>query len=257
MLVIAKNTLKEFVRNKILYTILIVAVILILLSILMSTLAVRQEERIIINFSLSVIEFFWLITTLFMWSYLLYSEMARNTILVILSKSPSRINFILWKFIWFSFVIFLVYFLLTLTFLFVLYLHGIWFELSFIVAIFLSFVKIILVLWFIIFFSTFVSPFMALLASLSVYIIWHSTAFIKYYMLYSNKVELWAFWEWLTSSVYYIFPNFTSLSIKEHIFSPMISNFTSFQLIFSVIYALIYLAILLFLSIFIFNKKEF
>lgn len=257
MYTIAKNTFKEFIRNKILYTIIWAWVVLILWSIVLSTLAVRQEERIIINSSLTVIEIFGLIVTLFMWSYLLYSELSKNTILMILSKAPSRANFILWKFLGFSWILFVVYLLLGIAFAVVLFLHSIAIDLTMVLALFFSFLKILFVLWFIVFFSTFVSPFVSLLASLSVYIIWHSTSFIKYYMIESWKVSITAFWEWLVNIIYFVFPNFTALSIKEILNTPLIENISNVQLFFSVFYTLIYVALLLILSIIIFNNREF
>ncbi|UFX82817.1 ABC transporter permease [Candidatus Absconditicoccus praedator] len=257
MYTIAKNTFKEFIRNKILYTIIGAGVVLILGSIVLSTLAVRQEERIIINSSLTVIEIFGLIVTLFMGSYLLYSELSKNTILMILSKAPSRANFILGKFLGFSGILFVVYLLLGIAFAVVLFLHSIAIDLTMVLALFFSFLKILFVLGFIVFFSTFVSPFVSLLASLSVYIIGHSTSFIKYYMIESGKVSITAFGEWLVNIIYFVFPNFTALSIKEILNTPLIENISNVQLFFSVFYTLIYVALLLILSIIIFNNREF
>jgi len=90
MLVIALNTIKEFVRNKFLYIILGLAAGLIMLSIVLVQLTITQTSKVFIDEGLTVIEIFGLITTLFLGSYLLYNEIQKNTILLILSKNPSR-----------------------------------------------------------------------------------------------------------------------------------------------------------------------
>ncbi len=257
MINIAKNTFKEFVRNKILYVILFVAVSLIFFSIVLSTLALREADKIIIDFSLSLIELFGLISTIFLWSYMLYSELSKNTILLLLSKSPSRSKFILGKFIWFSLLLLLIYTILSLAFVLVLFFHWIWFELAYISSIFLSFIKILIVLSIIIFFSTFVSPFISLLASIAIYIVWHSTSFVKFYLLQTWKVVEWTFNYYLINILYYIVPNFHDLSMKEHLTSPFLTNYSLFHIISSTMVWLIYIAFILIFAILIFNKKEF
>ncbi len=257
MFTIARNTIKEFVRNKILYVILTVAVFFIFFSIILSTLALREADKIIIDFSLTMIEIFWLITTIFLWSYLLYSELSKNTILLILSKSPSKYKFILWKFVWFAFVIFLIYIVLSVAFFLVLYIHWIWIDIVYFFAIILSFFKILTLLSIIILLSIFTSPFIALLVSISIYLISHSTSFIKFYLVESGRVAQWSIQHYFINSVYYIFPNFQDLSMKEHLLSPYLWSYTWMHIFFSITVAIIYIIIFLFIAVIIFNKKEF
>jgi hypothetical protein len=63
---IAKNTIKEFLRLKIVYIGIVVGIILIFSSYLLQTLTVNNENRVIIDFSLTMIELFGLLMTLFL-----------------------------------------------------------------------------------------------------------------------------------------------------------------------------------------------
>lgn len=257
MLVIAKNTVKEFIRNKIVYLIIWLSVWLIFLSIVLSKLALSEEQKIILDFSLSVIEIFWLITTLFLWTNLLYNEISKNTILLILSKNNSRKDFLIWKYLWFVFVILLLYIIMSVAFLLVLMIHNIPFHSYFFFAIFLSFIKIIVVLAFIICFSTFISPIVTLFLTLGIYFISHMTAFLKFYTIASKKIEKWSIAEIIVNLIYYIFPNFHDLSMKEYLMSPYLWEYTIAHISLSTLSSLWYIIVLLFVAIIVFKRKEF
>jgi len=239
------------------YLILLFAIWLIFLTIIISNLALSEQSKIIIDFSLSIVEISWLILTLFLWSALLYNEISKNTILLILSKNPSRANFILGKFLWFAFILLLLYLVLWGAFILALYIHHIPFDIVYIWAILLSYIKIIVLLWFIIFFSTFMSPFFSLIISLWIYIISHMTAFVKFYMLITQKVASGGIFEKIIAIVYYIFPNFQDLSMKEYLLSPDLGAYTWYHIALSCVSNLFYVAILLLFAIMIFKKREF
>jgi hypothetical protein len=66
-----------------------------------------------------------------------------------------------------------------------------------------------------IFFASFVSPFVALLASLTVYLLGHIMGFVVFYMTILKKEIFSPAIGYITKFFYYIFPNFTSLSVQE------------------------------------------
>jgi len=88
------------------------------------------------------------------------------------------------------------------------------------IAILFSFVKILVVLAILIFFSTFVSPFVALMSSLAIYITSHSLSFVKFYLVAAHKLSVDSILYKIINLVYYIFPNFQDLSLKEYLLSP-------------------------------------
>jgi len=96
---IALNTFKEIVRNKFLYLILFFAFIFIIFSISLWQLTIWDDNKIIVDFGLAMIEIFWIVWVLFVWSQLLFKEVEWKTIFLILSKPIKRYEFILWKFL--------------------------------------------------------------------------------------------------------------------------------------------------------------
>ena len=90
MLNIALNTFKEIVRNKFLYLILFFAFVFIIFSIALWQLTIWDDNKIIVDFWLAMIEIFWLVSVLFVWSQLLFNEIEWKTIFLILSKPIKR-----------------------------------------------------------------------------------------------------------------------------------------------------------------------
>ncbi len=255
---IAKNTIKEFLRLKIVYIGIVVGIILIFSSYLLQTLTVNNENRVIIDFSLTMIELFGLLMTLFLWSYLLFNEFSKKTVLLILSRIEKKWHFILWKFFGFALIVLLVYVILSIGFVLALYFHWIKFEFYYLEAIFLSYLKILVVLAFVMFFSTFVNPFLALIASLLLYLISHSTAFMLFFSTFDKEKSISPIMTEFIKVAYYTLPNFQDLSMKEYFLSPYLSNYSNSHFLLSTVFgAILYIIILLWASCVIFERKEF
>ncbi len=255
MRAITRVSIKEFIRNKILLGIIFMAVAIIFGSVVISSLALSEREKIIIDFSFSAMEFFALITTLFLGSYLIWNELSKNTILLILSKNPSRKDFILWKFLGFSVLLLIELVVMFLAFLIVALLYHIPLNIYYWGGAYFIFLKMEVILAFVLFFSTFVSPFIALFGAIGVYFISHSTSFIKFFAYEFNK--WWALERGITSVLYYIFPNFQSLSLKEYFLSPYLSEYNWIRVWMNSLEAMFFVLVLLLWAIWIFNQREF
>jgi len=243
---------------KILYIGLVVWLLLIFSSYILASLTINQWDKVIVDFSLSMIEIFSLILTLFLWAYMLYNEFTKKTILLILSKLEKRYYFILAKFFGFAFILFLIYIFFTIAFFISLYLHHLAFHFYYIEAILLSYLKLLVVLAFVIFFSTFVSPFLALVSALFFYVISHSTSFMYFFANSRMWENMSIFTKKIITFIYYVLPNFQDLSMKEYIISPYLGNYTNMHFLLSVFAgAVLYIFLLLFFASVIFNKKEF
>ena len=103
---IALNTFKEAVRNKVLYFLLIFAVLIIGFSTVISDLSIAQPERLIKNLGLASIDFFGFLIAVLVGVYLVYNELDRKTIYTIVSKPIDRTQFILGKFFGLLFTIY-------------------------------------------------------------------------------------------------------------------------------------------------------
>ncbi|MBM3335440.1 ABC transporter permease, partial [Candidatus Sumerlaeota bacterium] len=95
---IAANTFKEAVRNRILYILLIFAIVLLLFSGAVRELTVSAQERVIQSLGLGCISIFGLLIAVFVGIGLVYNELDKKTIYTIISKPIDRWQFILGKY---------------------------------------------------------------------------------------------------------------------------------------------------------------
>jgi Cu-processing system permease protein len=103
--VLAKNTYKEVIRDRILYALILFAILLIGLSLALGQLSFAEQARISANFGLSAIHLAAIVLAIFVGSNLVTKEIEKKTILTILVRPISRLQFILGKALGLSFLI--------------------------------------------------------------------------------------------------------------------------------------------------------
>ena len=96
---IAVNTFREAVRNKILYALLLFALAMIVAGTFLGRLSLDQNVRIIQDFGLFSVTFFGMVIAVFVGVTLLYDEIQRRTIYVLLSKPIHRAEFVVGKYV--------------------------------------------------------------------------------------------------------------------------------------------------------------
>jgi ABC-type transport system involved in multi-copper enzyme maturation permease subunit len=95
---VAATTVREAVRNRILYALLAFAVALIGTGVLLSTLSYVEQERILQDVGLAAIRLFGLGLAVFAGVGLLHREVERRTVHTVLSKPLTRTEFLLGKY---------------------------------------------------------------------------------------------------------------------------------------------------------------
>ena len=99
ILAIAMNTVREAIRNRVLYTLLFFALALIGTGVLVSTLSYVEGERILQDVGFAAIRVFAVAIAIFVGIGLVHREVDRRTIFTILSKPISRSEFLLGKYV--------------------------------------------------------------------------------------------------------------------------------------------------------------
>jgi ABC-type transport system involved in multi-copper enzyme maturation permease subunit len=99
LLVIAHNTAREAIRNKILYSILFFAFLMVGVSAVFGAASIGDEMKFIKDFSLFSISLFGVITTVVLGVTLLHKELGKKTIYNILSKPVARWQFLVGKYL--------------------------------------------------------------------------------------------------------------------------------------------------------------
>jgi len=103
--VLAINTFREVIRDRILYALILFAFLLIGLSLALGQLSFAEQARISANFGMSAIHLCAVALAIFVGSNLVYKEIEKKTIMTILVRPISRLQFIFGKALGLSMVI--------------------------------------------------------------------------------------------------------------------------------------------------------
>lgn len=95
---VALNTFREAVRDRVLYGVVAAAVGILLFTLALAELSLDQQERVIVDVGMASISLFSVATGVFLGSSLLYKEIERKTLYVILPKPIRREEFLLGKY---------------------------------------------------------------------------------------------------------------------------------------------------------------
>jgi ABC-type transport system involved in multi-copper enzyme maturation permease subunit len=96
---IALNTAREAIRNRILYSILFFAVLMVAVSAVLGAASIGDQVKYMKDFSLMSISLFGVIIAIVLGVNLLHQELGRKTIFNLLSKPVARWQFIVGKFL--------------------------------------------------------------------------------------------------------------------------------------------------------------
>jgi ABC-type transport system involved in multi-copper enzyme maturation permease subunit len=95
---IALNTYREAVRDRVLLGVLVLAAAVLALTLALAELSLDQQMRVVTDTGLASISLFSVLVAIFLGSSLLYKEIERKTLYVILPKPIARFEFLLGKY---------------------------------------------------------------------------------------------------------------------------------------------------------------
>lgn len=98
ILAISLNTFREAIRNKVLYSLLFFALLIIVGSIAFGALSVHEEIRLTMDLGLAGMSLFSIVIAIFVGVNLVYKELERKTVYSLLPKPIHRFEFILGKY---------------------------------------------------------------------------------------------------------------------------------------------------------------
>ncbi len=246
---LAKNTFRETVRDKILYTIAFFGVLLILSSKLMAGISAGEEAKITLDFGLGMIHIFGILITLFVGTQMIAKEMQGNMIMILLSKPMSRGQFLIGKFLGLSAILFLLTAIMGGIFFFLVP-----FSWDIILVFAGMYVSFLLLLALALFFSAFLSPLLAMFSALLMWILGNITdefwGFVQHAQEHISAAFYWVGW-----GSYHFLPNFANLNLKNAVTYGLEISAGEISTIFTV--SIAYIIFLLAMSVLIFQKKEF
>jgi ABC-type transport system involved in multi-copper enzyme maturation permease subunit len=95
---IALNTYREAVRDRVLFGVVVLAAGVLSLTLALAELSLDQQMRVVTDLGLASISLFSVVVAIFLGSSLLYKEIERKTLYVILPKPIARYEFLLGKY---------------------------------------------------------------------------------------------------------------------------------------------------------------
>ena len=248
--VIAKNTLKLEIRDKILYGIIVFGLLYIFFTLFLSDL-VLKELPMVKSFGLTGIYFFNAIIALFLGTTSFFKDVDRKVVYFILSKPVSRAQFILGKFFGLCMVLLFASVILSAAYIgLILYEHG-GFDALGLLAIAMQFLEMALFLAFAIFVSTFSSSLLSIVYTSGVFFLGHVVSTI---LSAAKQIDITGIKLILVEILYYVFPNLEKFDARDLAIHSVGMPFASFAL--AVIYAAVYIVLLLSGAIWVFDKKE-
>ena len=251
---IASNTFRECVRDKVLYNLVIFAVLIIVSSLILGAITIGDVKQVIINLGLSTISLFGTLIAIFIGIQLVHKEIDKKTVYSLLSKPVARHEFILGKCLGLSMTLAVNVSVMILgVYGAVLYLRHSFqaSDVQILLAGVLILIELTLVVAIALLFSTFSTPALSALFTFCLYVIGHFNADIRQYGVSSDS--------WMTKMVaggiYYLLPNFGNFNI---ISQTAHGQFISAEIyVFAGIYGLIYSLGLLLVAIWIFQRRDF
>jgi ABC-type transport system involved in multi-copper enzyme maturation permease subunit len=249
--VIALNTFRENLRDKILYNLLVFSLLLIGASTLLSTLTIVEQKKIVTDMGLAAINVIGVIISIFVGIGLVSKEIERRTIYTILARPLSRLQFILGKYLGLVLTLLTNVMIMLTVFLVTLLANRVPIHATLLQAIELIVVELLIVTALAMLFSTFSSPTLSATMALGLYIVGHLTADLKGIAEKSHNEMV----KVIMTSLYYLCPNLEILNIKGQAASgsPVALSYQAT----ATLYGLFYTGILLVAACAIFQRRDF
>lgn len=209
--VITQNTFREVIRDRVLYGLLVFAVLFILFSLLLGNLSFAEQGRIVTNFGLAAAHFMSVVIAIFIGSTLVSREIERQTILTLLAKPISRRQFVVGKFMGLSLVLFLSIVIISMFLAALLYFYGSvhWgpYGLAFVGI----FEESLILVGFALFFGSFARPVMTVVFTLGIWLIGHGVEDIRYFSSKSESAVIKEMGQFLAK----VLPNFENFNWRN------------------------------------------
>lgn len=249
---IAINTFKEVIRDKIFYSLVFFAILLLGASALLSTLTVGERSKIIEDLSLSGIEIFGVIIAIFVGIGLVNKELEKKTIYTIISKPIKRWQFLLGKYLGLALTLLSYVTVMTVCYMLVLWAYSDatlpWQTL---IAVLLIYVELLVVTASAILFSTFSTPTLSASYALAIYVIGNMTGDLRGLAAKTGSAGASA----VLNFFYYFLPNLQDFNVKSMTVHniPVMPEFV----LTAVAYGIMYVMAILAVSVLVFQKRNF
>lgn len=245
------NTFREAIRDKVFIAIIVFSVIVMGSARIIKPLTLGEEAKVIKDIGLNTITLFSVLIAILIGGRLVYKEIEKRTVYLILTRPIHRWQFIIGKYLGLMLVLFESVLIMTGIFYLMLLLLGIQANFFMLWAVLLIFFQLAVVTAIAIFFSTFSTPITSAVFTFALYVIGHLTRDLKTLAAISKSSIANIF----SDIFYYLLPNLANFNIKAQIVHNALLDYK--VLLLTIVYAIVYSSFVLFLSCLVFRKKDF
>ncbi|TKB73074.1 MAG: hypothetical protein E8D46_11455 [Nitrospira sp.] len=250
ILSISLNSFRENLREKLLYNLLIFALLMIGSSILLSRITIGDYHRLILDIGLASINLFGVLIAIFVGIGLVSKEIDRKTIYTIVSKPIPRYAFLLGKYFGLVITLLANTAVMVLGLLVVLYVMDVPITGLFFQSIGLIFLELMVITAVALLFSTFTSSTLSAIFTLGIYVIGHMSGDLKELAKKLDEIS-----QAIINVVYYVLPNLERFNLKGHVIHGL--DFGASDMALTISYGLTYAGLLLLLAGIIFQRRDF
>ncbi|GIW47676.1 MAG: hypothetical protein KatS3mg078_1553 [Deltaproteobacteria bacterium] len=263
ILAVAYNTFVEAKRDRVLYSLLLFAFLMILSSLIFASISAEQYNKIVKDLGLTAISLIGIVISVFLGTGLVHKEIDKKTVYNIFSKPVRRYEFVVGKYLGLSFTLlvntvamgFILFLIVLYTELrygdFIRFYYGGNYFMEFFKAIYFEYLEFLIVIGIALVFSSFTTPIMSLLFTFFLFVIGRFSGDILIFAEgVKNKVL-----RGLLEVIYRVVPHLEKFDVRrEAVYGGSINPEL---ILYTTAYAVIYASVLVFLSIIIFEKREF
>jgi ABC-type transport system involved in multi-copper enzyme maturation permease subunit len=264
ILLVAGAVFKESVRDRVPYSMVVFAVLMMAASYLISQMTAGQDLKIIKDLGLASLSIFGLLIAVFIGIGLVSKEVEKKSVFSLLAKPVSRTQFILGKYAGLLLTLAVNLAVMTVAFYAVLFYVDATASASaragwpasamdprLLIAIVLIVGELALVTALALFFSTFSSPLLSALLTLGLWVAGHFNGDLRRFETVTD-VPVAA---WIARGAYYVLPNLAPFNVKAEVVygEPVAAAHVAYTLL----YAVIYVALLLTAATAVFRRRDF
>jgi ABC-type transport system involved in multi-copper enzyme maturation permease subunit len=251
--IVAINTFREAVRDRVLYNLIFFALLMIAAAVLVGGISIGIERDVIVNLGLTAISIFGIIMAIFIGVGLVYKEIEKRTLYSLLAKPVRRWQFLVGKFGGLLLTLVVNTLLMAVGLAVALLYVARKFEpgdVTILIAIYFVMLELALITALALFFSCFSSPMLSTLYTLGIYVAGVFAPDIRGVGQFTNNPSL----KIVAKCIYYVLPNFHNFNIiaaaahREAIPHALIWQNT--------LYALLYSALLLLAASTVFSGRD-
>ena len=249
--ILAVNGFHEVIRHRFFYGLALVAVLILSVGAILGPLSMSEEKRITVNFSLFAAQIVLIAASIFFGSLSITRDMEKKIITTLITRSVSRVQYILGKFLSMAFVMISAVIFLGCILSALFYYFKIPIESVFFISLWGIYLEALVLLSISILFSAFTSNFLIICYTTCFFIIGHWIDTMKTLLESTEDVFL----NFIAHYGTLLFPNLERFNWRSHVVYQ--DAVPLMEALFYSFYAFFWVILFLIIAIQVFNRKDF